>query len=225
MIDTAKAFGSKIVVNHLRALRISTEQTDHFRKMYQPMAAKVTPKKVIKVLHEAGVQFVLMGTHGIGGWRKQARATQDVDVLVAKKDHRLAVRVLSETYPKLQIQDTPVVTRLIDPASGEPAIDVMKPNQAVLRVVFRESIPVKDTHRIPNLEMALVSKFAAMVSPHRIRDKKWIDGGDFVNIALHNRAKLKLTKLIRLAEKVYPGGGEEIRRMIEALDAGRQIVF
>jgi len=61
----------------------------------------------------------------------------------------------------------------------------MKPTQDVFRVIFRQTIPVEKTHEIPNLEMALASKFAAMVSPNRARDKKLIDAGDLVNVVLH----------------------------------------
>src|SRR5579883_1889269 len=113
------------VQQHLNALHTSSQLTLTFRRMYQREAAMVTPEGVIAVLHQAGVNCVLMGTHGLGGLRSEARATQDVDVLVTKRDVRKAVRALHAAYPNLEISDTPVVTRLIDPASGKPAIDVM----------------------------------------------------------------------------------------------------
>jgi len=208
---------------HLDALHSSSLLTVIFRRMYQREAAMVTPEKVIAVLHQAGVNCVLMGTHGLGGYRSEARATQDVDVLVTKRDIRKAVRALRAAYPKLEVHDTPVVTRFIDPASGKPAIDVMKPTQEVYGIVFRHSIAVGDTHRIPDLEMALASKFAAMVSPNRAPDKKLIDAGDFVNVVQHNRADINLQKLKKLGDKVYPDGGSEIMRLIDDIDAGRQI--
>lgn len=211
------------VQQHLEALHTSSQLTVIFRRMYQREAAMVTPEDVIAVLHQAGVNCVLMGTHGLGGWRSQARATQDVDVLVTKKDLRKAVRALRAAYPELVVSDTPVVTRFIDPASGEPAIDVMKPTQTVYQIVFRHTIPVCDTHRIPDLEMALASKFAAMVSPNRLPEKKHIDAGDFMNVVRHNRADIDLRKLKKLADRVYPGGGAEIMSLIEDIDAGRPI--
>jgi hypothetical protein len=208
---------------HLDALRTSSELTATFRRMYQRMAAKVTPERVIDALHSAGVTCVLMGTHGIGGWRGQARATKDVDVLVRKKDISKAVRALRRAYPKLLVHDFPVVTRFIDPAIEEAVIDVMKPTQTVYQIAFRHTIPVGETHRIPDLEMALVSKFAAMVSPNRDSEKKMIDGGDFIYIMKRNRADIDLRKLKRLADKVYPNRGTEILRMIGDVDAGRTI--
>src|SRR5262245_41619407 len=95
------------VEQHLEALHTSSQLTVIFRRMYQREAAMVTPEDVIALLHQAGVNCVLMGTHGLGGWRSEARATQDVDVLVTKRDIRKAVRALRTAYPNLEVHDTP----------------------------------------------------------------------------------------------------------------------
>src|SRR5262249_24923722 len=97
------------------------------------------------------------------------------------------------------------------------------PTQVVYQIVFRYTIPVGDTHRIPDLEMALASKFAVMVSPNRAPDKELIDAGDFVNVVQHNRDQIDLPKLKKLGDKVYPDGGAEMMRLIEDIDAGRPI--
>src|SRR5205085_3756310 len=112
-------------------LRVSSRLTSYFREKHQPMAVDVRPEDVIARLHEAGVKCVLMGTHALNTWRSQTRGTQDVDVLVRKKDLRKAVKALCAAYPTLTVSDTPVVTRLSDPATGEVVIDVMKPTQVV----------------------------------------------------------------------------------------------
>src|SRR5437016_789084 len=127
---------------HLQALRTSSMLTDSFRRMYQRTAVMVRPEKVIRVLKAAGVRFVVMGTHGVSGYRKEARATQDVDVLVRRTDHKKAVAALSEAYAKLQVRETPVVTRFIDPSTDEPVIDIMKPYTRHLQLVFRHCVPV-----------------------------------------------------------------------------------
>lgn len=217
------AHTTDLVRRHLAALHISSELTLYFRRKYERGAAMITPEDVISALHEAGVNCVLMGTYGLNCYRSEPRATQDVDVLVTKRDVRKSVRALSEAYPDLEVNDTPAVTRFIDPTTGKPVIDLMKPTQPVYQIVFRHSISVGGTHRIPDLEMALASKFAAMVSPNREQDKKLIDAGDFVNVIKHNRDDIDLEKLKRLGEKVYPGGGEEIMQMVDDIDAGRQI--
>jgi hypothetical protein len=223
MIQQAHGPSESAVRAHLEALATSTWLTAYFRQKHQPMAAQITPEKVIEILNAAGIKPVLMGTHGVGGWRSEARATQDIDVLVRKKDVRKAVRALQAEFPDLTITDFPVVTRFTDPAIQKPVIDVMKPTQDVFRAVFRHTIAVGDTHKITDLEMALVSKFAAMVSPNRLPEKKLIDAGDFTNIVRHNRDDLDVSKLKRLADKVYPHGGAEMLQLITDIDAGRTI--
>jgi hypothetical protein len=191
--------------------------------MYRPKATMVKPEKVIRVLNGAGVRFVVMGTHGITGWRDEPRATQDVDVLVRSRDHRKAVAAIQNAYPKLKLDETPVVTRFVDPTTEKVVIDLMKPYYELYKLVFKNSVKVEGDYLIPDLEMALASKFAAMVSPNRRPDKKLIDAGDFVNVVAHNRKEIDLPKLSRLGDKVYPGGGDEIRQLVDDIDAGRQI--
>jgi hypothetical protein len=206
---------------HSEALRTSSALTDIYRRMYQREAAMISPEAVIQTLNEAEVRFVVMGTHGVGGWRDQPRATQDVDILVQKRYHRKAMAAIRQAFPDLTVQDTPVVTRFIDPHTNKPVIDLMKPSAPLLQRAFRNTILVSNSHRVPNLEMALALKFAAMISPNRPHDKKLIDGGDFTNIVRHNDSDIDLDKLRRLADLVYDGGGEEVLRMVEDIRAGR----
>jgi hypothetical protein len=211
------------VRDHREALATSTKLTGWFRKDREPEVLKVTPENVIAALNRAGIRPVLLGTYGIGGYRSEARATEDVDVLVGKRDVRKAVRVLEEEFPYLEVEDTAVVTRFRNPATQKVALDVMKPVSHAAQAVFRNSLAVGKTHRIPTLEMALVSKFMAIISPTRRQAKRFVDIGDFVDMVQHNRAILNLKKLRRLAETVNPGTGEKIVRMVEDIDAGRTI--
>lgn len=209
---------------HRDALRISGRLTNLYREMYQPEAAMITPLDVIKVLNKAKVKVILMGTHGIGGYRDQSRATEDVDVLVRLADLRKAIKALRAAFPQLTFQDMTVVVRFRDPATGKPVIDLMKPLEPVYQLALRSTVKV-GTYYIPSLEMALVSKFAAMTSPNRSYDKKLIDGGDFVNMVRKNLKDIDRAKLRRLADKVYPDGSKEILQMIEDIAAGRPIKF
>lgn len=210
---------------HLDHLRISAQMTAAYLRMYQREAIFIQPEDVIELLRKAEVHFVLMGTHGVGAWRSEPRATQDVDVLVTKRDLRKAIRAIHQTYPNLTIDDGVVVARFADPKTGKAVIDVMKPTQEVFKMVFRNTIMVEETYRIPNLEMALVSKFAAMVSAHRRQTKKLIDGGDFRDIVETHAQEINLVRLTKLAEKVYRGGSKEIRRLVDDIVAGRDITF
>jgi len=207
------------------ALVLAGEIRENLRQMYWPKTMRMKPEEVVRLLNQAKVRFVLMGTYGINGYRDQARATQDVDVLVRSKDHEKAVKAIQQSFPNLNLVDFPVVTRFMDPANDKPLIDLMKPMSDSLLAVFRYSVMVEKSHRVPDLEMALVSKFAAMVSPNRIQSKKLLDGGDFVNIVENNLAAIDKKKLRRLAQQVYPGGGKEILQLLADIEAGRRIVF
>ncbi len=185
----------------------------------------VAPADIIPVLNDAGVRFILMGNYGIGGWRSEPRATEDVDILVRTRDHRKAVRVIQAAFPRLQVVDYPVVTRFLDPPTRTPLIDLMKPNQPLFKVAFRQTILEAEGYLIPNLEFALACKFAAMVSPNRADEKKFLDAADFTSIVKKNLPAIRRPRLRRLGERVYPGGGTEIMELVEDIKAGRRIVF
>src|SRR5262249_8671239 len=149
----------------------------------------ITPEEVIDVLTAAGVRFLLAGAHAVGGWANESRVTQDIDVLVASRQGRAAVRALRAGLPHLQVQDTPGGVRFADPDTDKVVIDVMKPNQSLFKVAMRNTHRVetaKRTYLIPSLEFALAMKFAAMVSPFRTIGKKLFDAGDFAKMVEAN---------------------------------------
>src|SRR5438105_9558717 len=96
-------YATNLVRDHLQALHIGSELTGWFRKDREPHVLKVTPENVIATLHGVGINAVLMGTHGINVYRDEARATQDVDVLVTKREVRKAIRVLEDAFPYLEV--------------------------------------------------------------------------------------------------------------------------
>jgi hypothetical protein len=191
--------------------------------MYQRNAAMITPAEVIAVLNLAGIKFVLMGAHGVGGWMGEVRSTQDVDVLVPKGQYRKAVKLLQGAFPNFIVQEALVVARFTDPGIGKVVIDVMKPQAPILQAVFRNKLRVADTHDVPTLEMALAAKFAAMVSPNRDERKKHLDISDFMDIVRTNSEAIKRTKLQRLGDKVYPNGGAELLQLVDDILAGRPV--
>jgi hypothetical protein len=213
------------ITQHGEALRRSSQIARNLLRMYRPEATMIAPEDVIRVLNDAGVRFMVMGNYGITGWRLERRASEDVDVLVRTRDHRKAVDTITRSFPDLQIQDFPVVTRFVDPSTKLPVIDLMKPNQPLFKVAFRQTILVEEGYRIPNLEFALACKFAAMVSPNRAVNKKYLDAADFMSMVEANASSIRLAQLRRLGERVYPGGGAEILQLVEAAKAGRRLEF
>jgi hypothetical protein len=189
---------------------------------FHHMQHTISPYEVIGALNEAGVSFVLVGAYGLSGWMKRVRATEDVDVVVAAKHVKKAVRILLGKYPHLEADDHPVVTRLRDKDSKLVAIDVMKPNQQLYRETFKHTHAVSSdgqNYRIPSLEMALAMKFAAMISLHRQNKQKLGDAQDFMYMVDAN-ADIELTRLAELGDLVYPGGGQEIVEKVRQTRAG-----
>jgi hypothetical protein len=185
----------------------------------------ITPLDVIPVLNQARVSFVLVGAYGVGGWMNEARATEDVDVVVAQKHVRKAVKVLLEAFPHLEADDHEVVTRLREKGTGTVVIDVMKPTQPHLRVIFKNTETIRSKgqeYRIPSLEMAVALKFAPMVSLTRADKDKYQDAHDFLAL-VENNSEMDSEKLAELGDLIYPAGGTELLELVRKARAGEKM--
>lgn len=104
-------------------------------------------------------------------------------------------------------------------AAGQPkpVIDLMLPWAKFQETILKECIVTDEPtgHRIPRLEAALVSKYAAMISPHRDADKREHDCGDFRAMVRANQQAIHRDDLRRLVGQVWEGGPEEIERFLE----------
>lgn len=185
----------------------------------------LSPLDVIRVLNREKISFVLVGAYGLSGWRSQARATEDVDVVVAIRQVAKAVRALTRAFPHLEPDDVEVVVRLRDKESKEVAIDVMKPLQPPYHLIFKHTKKVtagKESYRVPTLEMALACKFAPMISLARVDERKLQDAADFIDIVKKN-ANIDLEALEELGDVVYNGGGKEILELVRRVRAGEKL--
>lgn len=202
---------------HARSLETSTTLSHY----YMPRA--ILPLDVIRVLNAAHVNFMLVGAHGIGGWMDKPRATQDVDVVVAMRHHKKAIRALLQVFGHLEAEDHDVVTRLRDRETQKVVIDVMKQNQQLYRVALKHTHTVTsagETYKIPSLEMALTMKFASMISLHRRDEDKFQDAHDFIYMVKANE-RIDLAQLERLGDLVYPGGGREVAEKVRQVRGAR----
>ena len=141
----------------------------------------ITPQDVIDALIAGGVKdWVLMGLHGYVGYMPDPRATQDVDVMVGYNSRARAKKAILMRWPTLVVRELSQVTRFADPAdldaSGQPkqVVDLMHPYSPFQDLILKEYVFVdeKTQHRLPTLEAALASKYAAIISPYRDREKK-----------------------------------------------------
>jgi predicted nucleotidyltransferase len=193
------------------------------------MPRSILPTDVIEILNRAKISYVLVGAHGVFGWMKveEARITKDVDILVTAKHQKKALKALLKEFPYLESIDSPVVTRLKDPKTGQIVIDLMKPNE-LYRAAFKHTHTVlsgkKLKYRVPSLEMALAMKFAAMVSPNREDVKKIVDSHDFI-VMVRANPELDLEKLKMFGALVYPEGGQEILELIRRVRAGETLIL
>ncbi|MFO0969018.1 MAG: hypothetical protein U0793_25985 [Gemmataceae bacterium] len=204
-----------------RSLKTST----FLSRLYVPKM--ITPAQVIRVLNEHKISFVLVGLHGLSGWMREPRSTQDVDVVVAARQVKKAVRALLAEFPQLEPEDLEVVTRLKHRETGDVLIDVMKPIQPPHRDIFKNTLTVKEkgqTYRIPTLEMALVMKFAPMISLTRADRDKFQDAHDFI-LMVEKNAEIDLDELARLGDIVYNGGGKEVVELVRKVRAGEKLVL
>ncbi len=210
----------------MQSMQISSMLTARFYRMYRKGAIMAKPEKVIELLNRNGIRFVVMGTHGVGAWRSEPRATMDIDVLIAARDHAKASRVIEEAFPHLERVEAAGVTRFMDLNLNKVLIDLMKPSQPLFKAAFRNTVAVKEgNYRVPNLEMALASKFAAILSPHRVQSKRMIDQGDFIDMVETHGDVIDMKKLKRLAEKIQPGSGDKIAGIVEDIRAGGDARF
>ncbi|HWG46018.1 MAG TPA: nucleotidyl transferase AbiEii/AbiGii toxin family protein [Gemmataceae bacterium] len=187
----------------------------------------ITPLEVIRILNAAKVRFMLLGAHGLGGWMGKPRATEDVDVLVGTRGHKKAVAALQAAFPHLQAEDYEVVTRFRDPETRGVVIDVMKPNQPLYRDALKYGHLVESggqNYQIPSLELALATKFAAMISLTRADRDKFQDVRDFMYIVDGN-PDIDLAKLHALGQLVYNNGGDEVVEMVRKVRAGEKLIL
>jgi hypothetical protein len=182
---------------------------------------------VIRVLNRARISFVLVGAHGLVVWRGKPRATEEVDVVVAARHVKKAVKVLVEAFPQLEPVDLPAVVRLRQRGTEDVAIDVMKPVQQPYCEVFKHTHSVmmdKETYRVPSLEMAIVMKFSAMISPYRAEEDKFQDAHDFIYM-VKNNPDFDKKLLSALASLVYADGGKDLLEMIRKIKAGEKLTL
>ena len=184
----------------------------------------VTPQEVMDCIEAAGVShWVLMGLHGYAGYMPMPRATQDVDIMLPYSQKKKATKAIAARWPMLQILELSHVVRFMDPndldADGMPmpVIDLMLPWSEFQKTILLHHVLVDPAsgNRIPTLVAAIVSKYAAFVSPYRDADKRDYDSGDMRRIMKANESQIDREVLSSLANQVWDGGGKEIKQFLE----------
>jgi len=209
---------------HAYGLHKSAMLTSDYRIRLRRGMVDVTPQEVIDCMIDAGIKnWVLMGLHGYVGYLSMPRATQDVDVMVPYSQRQRAANAVGARWPMLKRVELPQVIRFVDDTDldpeghPKPVIDVMNPWAPFQETILKDHVLVDEStgSRYPTLEAALASKYAAIVSPNRARDKKEYDAGDFRKIVRANHDRIDRERLRALGTEVWEGGGTEILEFVE----------
>jgi hypothetical protein len=93
----------------------------------------------------------------------------------------------------------------------------MVPYAPFQEMIMKEYVVIDEQtkHRLPTVEAAIVSKYAAMISVFRDREKKEYDAGDFRRLVKANYEQLKREDLRRLAGLIWEDGSDEIEKFVE----------
>ena len=209
---------------HANGIRTSTRLTSDYRQAHRKNAVDVTPQQVMDCIASAGVtNWVLMGLHGYVGYMPMPRATQDVDIMVPYSQKQKACKAIAKQWPMLEIRELSQVVRFMDPndldedGKPKPVIDVMLPWSEFQKTILLDHIIIdpKSGNRIPSVEAAIVSKYAAVVSPHRAWVDKQQDSIDMRRIMKANATRIDRVSLGDLAAQVWEGGGQEIIKFFD----------
>jgi len=211
-------------VGHAIGLETASRIGRSYRNDHRPGSQHVEPQALIEVLREAGIKrWVLMGLYGYVGYLAIPRATQDVDILIDEKELELAVSAILIRWPALQVDRQEVVVRFRDPGevsiTGEvmQVIDLMLPSNDCYQAVLDQYHRIDEAtgNRIPIIEAACASKYAAIVSPYRQWDRKQQDAVDLRSIFVPNYDTIDRQLLDHLGNLVYEGGGKELLEFLE----------
>jgi hypothetical protein len=217
-------FDPTLPAGHAYAVRKSSLLTNYIKRHQRKAAMDISPQEVVDVINAAGIkEWVLMGLHGYVGYMPEPRATQDIDILVPFTARAKARKAIASRWPELIVRELSQVTRFLDPldrgpdGQPKPIVDIMHPWSPFQEVILKEYVVVDEEtqHRLPTLEAALVSKYAAILSPFRGREKKEYDAGDFRRLVRANRDRIRTDDLRRLAGLVWDGGADEIERFVQ----------
>src|SRR5262249_37782242 len=74
----------------------------------------------------------------------------------------------------------------------------------LLKVMWKHALAIQGLYHIPCLEMVLACKLTTMFSQSRDYASKYLDAGDFLNIAQTNRDSIDVDRFRELAEIAAP---------------------
>jgi hypothetical protein len=209
---------------HAYGVRKSAMLTSDYRQRLRRGIVDVRPEEVIDCLNEAEIKnWCLMGLHGYVGYLPMPRATQDVDVMVPFSQKKKAADAVAKRWPMLKRVELAQVVRFMDETdldpdgNAKPVVDIMLPWGKFQETILEQYVLVDEElrSRYPTVEAAIASKYAALISPNRSRDKKAYDAADFRKIIRANHKKLNRDILLLLGNQIWEKGGDELLSYVD----------
>lgn len=183
----------------------------------------MTPAEIIPLLEHAGVDYVLVGAHGISVWREEPRATQDVDLLIPSGHREKAGAALLRAHPDWERAKYWEVWRFLH--LGKVVVDVVLARTPFQKAILKDALRVEvqgQAIKVLSVESALAMKFNAMLALNREYAKKYLDASDFLSV-LRGRKNVDLDKLRKLGDLLGEDGGGELLKMVRDARAGRKL--
>jgi hypothetical protein len=187
----------------------------------------IKPLDLVAALAREGVRSVLVGSHGMGGWRQGPRAAQDTVLIVAARNHRKAIQTLLSGYPNLTVEDNESGTTLRAPDPKGVVIEVLNPARPLLRKALVKTRTIHVDGRlclIPTLEIALDLVFDPMTQLPWSSPEKYLNAGDFIRMIQAN-PRIDFKELEVLGELINKGAGTAIVDKVKRVQAGEKLDF
>jgi hypothetical protein len=221
-------------LRHDDAVQMSFFLLKQYRSLWRShVPSPVDVYVILKTLRQKRIPFVLTGGFSIGGWTGRPMSTQDVDILVkAGRNYGRTVNTIQSLYPQLEARPFPGFTAFLLQGESLSVIDVIYPHRADLEEtlampVWTENREQGLRYRVAALEAILTNKYGAMITPTREIAQRMQDIADFSLMVTHSsdegRQPIDMPLLEKLGEKVRPGGGREILRMVARVKAGHAL--
>ncbi|MBI3823358.1 MAG: hypothetical protein HY289_11865 [Planctomycetes bacterium] len=213
-----------IVDFHEQTLRRSVQIAKASEFLF-PRWRFISPFEVMRRLDRERIRFVLVGSFGLCGWRKQTRAAGYAEVLVGRTVWQKAVAALGDILPKIWVCNLGESVELRQPATGKTAVKVVWPLRHPYSEVIKNSELIhgkRGSYRIPDLEMALTLAFADMTGEGRCWADRYQAAHDFICIVKANEG-IDEKKLLRLASLISSESVRDIAVRIKRIRHGEKI--
>ncbi len=182
-----------------------------------PPALAVLVLDLFRRLEDEKIDWVLVGGEAVNLYRKQPRATVDVDLVVRQKHIRKAKKVLAEMCGAVKESEVHLKA-VLSPQPRELTVDVIKSQAHELFEATLDRRTLVEGIWAPPIEALLALKYLSAVSPWRPLGDKHQDASDFIKAYKDCRAHVNRGLLIELASRAHQNARVEFPVFLDAVE-------